>query len=191
MSEYWKRFEEWIKINAPHLLKELNTGASQDDINKLESIIGQKLPDDFVEFYKIHNGQNNEGEVLINSENILEIDDIIGYCEDLKMMLSDPLFNYEDKEVGDEGVKGNWWNMLWVPFTHDRSGNHICLDLDPTETGNISQVIRYWHDSPFRELYGTSFSRWFSDYVTGLENGDIVYAKGWGLVDKDSPFNEP
>jgi cell wall assembly regulator SMI1 len=122
---------------------------------------------------------------------LLSIDEIIRQWEKWDSLLEQ--FHDEDGPYTsdpDEGVKNSWWNPLWVPFTHDGSGNHICIDLDPDTKGTWGQVIQMWHDSGYRQLYANSFTAWLDDYIKGLETGKFVYAKDWGLVDKDSPFNE-
>ena len=55
----------------------LNNGASSTQIDKLEQIINHKLPEEFKEFYQIHDGQNIEDEALIVREQLLSIDTII------------------------------------------------------------------------------------------------------------------
>jgi cell wall assembly regulator SMI1 len=103
--------------------------------------------------------------------------------------LGDGIFddNISDPE---DGVKNDWWNPLWVPFTFDGSGNHTCIDLDPAPNGSVGQVIRMWHDAPCGELYASSFTEYISNYILGIETGKYVYAKGWGLVDKESVLNQ-
>src|ERR1051325_4380886 len=93
--------------------------------------------------------------------------------------------------IRTDGIKDDWWNSFWIPFTHDGAGNHICIDLDPTPNGKYGQIIRMWPDSPDRELYASSFSEYISNYISDLEKDEVVYAKNWGLVEKDSPFNQP
>lgn len=192
MGQCWTRFEMWLATNAPHLLEILNNGATQTSIDKLEKIINHELPGDFIEFYKIHDGQKVSDEGLINREQFLSIDKIIHEWECWDELLEQ--FQDEDgpyTSEPDEGIKSNWWNPLWIPFTHDGCGNHICVDLDPETNGKFGQVIQMWHDISHRELYATSFLEWFDNYVKGLETGKIVYAKDRGLVDKSSPFAEP
>ncbi len=196
MQEIWDRLKKWIHENAPHLIDNLNPEASAIDLENLEKSIGKTLPIDFVEFYKIHNGQNRApgSERFIDAEKLLAIDDIIFKSESWKGMVADSDFVYYGVPATsdpDKGVKDDWWNPYWIPFTHDGSGNHICVDLDPTSDGNYGQIIRMWHDAPGRELLAPSFRAFMLNYVAGLEEGKYVYAKDWGLVDKDSPFNEP
>lgn len=198
MEACWRRLESWIQTNAPHLLQFINVGATQFDISKLEDIIMKPLPKDFVQFYKIHNGQNEEKgmgrEGLIDSELLLPIVGIIREWKCGKELLDKKKFVFDGQiltSVPDNGIKNDWWNSSWIPFTHDGCGNYICIDLDPAPGGNLGQVIRMWHDSQYRELYANSFSEYISNFIDGLENGKFVYVKGWGLVNKDSPFNKP
>ena len=129
-------------------------------------------------------------EGLIYREQFLSIDKIIREWECWHELL-EQFQDEDDASEPDEGIKSNWWNPLWIPFTHDGCGNHICVDLDPDTKGKFGQVIRMWHDISHRELYATSFLEWFDNYVKGLETGEIVYAKDWGLVEKSSPFAKP
>jgi cell wall assembly regulator SMI1 len=197
MKLYWTRIENWLQENAPHLLELLNEGATQSDIEQLEIIIEKKLPEEFVQFCSVHNGQDEEKgrEGLIpNAEELLSTHDIIGQYKIWKSLLDNGDFEDDGEPFTsdpDKGVKDNWWNPFWVPFTYDGSGNHICIDLDPAPGGNIGQVIRMWHDSAYRELYASSFGEFISNYISGLETGKYVYAKEFGVVKKDSPFNKP
>ena len=196
MQEIWTRFLKWLQVNAPHLIEYLNAGVSTNDLETLEKSIGKPLPIDFVEFYKIHDGQNREPgpECLIDAEELLSTENIVFHSEKWKSLVADNTFIYFGVPATsdpDIGVKDDWWNPFWLPFTHDGSGNHICIDLDPTSDGQYGQIIRMWHDTPWRELLAPSFKEFILNYLIGLENGKFVYSKDWGLVDKDSAFNEP
>ncbi|WP_156441033.1 SMI1/KNR4 family protein [Burkholderia sp. ABCPW 14] len=46
----------------------------------------------------------------------------------------------------DQVIKDDWYNLKWIPFTHDGSGIRLCLNLDPAEGGTLGQVVRIWHD---------------------------------------------
>jgi cell wall assembly regulator SMI1 len=73
----WNRLENWLTKNASHLTSELNNNASEDDIAKLEKTIGEKLPKEYIEFLKIHNGQNRDSEGLIDTEELLSTERVI------------------------------------------------------------------------------------------------------------------
>ncbi|WP_374196413.1 SMI1/KNR4 family protein [Burkholderia sp. Se-20378] len=62
----------------------------------------------------------------------------------------------------DPGIGDDWYNLKWIPFTHDGSGNHLCIDLDPADDGFSGQVIRVWHDDARRERIAGGFSEWLA-----------------------------
>jgi cell wall assembly regulator SMI1 len=113
MKQYWKRFENWLIINAPNLLLQLNEGATQADIDKLETIIHKKLPVDFVDFYKIHNGQDYTTEALIKAELLLSVNGVIDQWQCWESLL-DQFEKYGNTSDPDKGIKNNWWNSLWI-----------------------------------------------------------------------------
>ncbi|MBO7776747.1 SMI1/KNR4 family protein [Burkholderia pseudomallei] len=65
-------------------------------------------------------------------------------------------------------MKDDWYNLKWIPFTHDGSGIRLCLDLDPAEGGTLGQVVRIWHDDEARELVAGSFSEWLGQVAATL-----------------------
>ncbi|KWE64809.1 hypothetical protein WL77_20605 [Burkholderia ubonensis] len=67
----------------------------------------------------------------------------------------------------EPGIRGDWYNLKWIPLTHNGSGDHLCVDLDPDEGGRIGQVIRVWHDSPERELVAKRVGEWLARGVPG------------------------
>jgi cell wall assembly regulator SMI1 len=195
VREYRTRLENWLYVHAPQALSLLHPGATRNDIASLELIIGKELPADFVQFYLICNGQNEEKGLqgLIDSEELLSIGNIIYQSRLWKELLDSRVFEDENgpfTSEPDRGIKNDWWNPLWIPFTHDGSGNHICIDLDPAPGGHVGQVIRMWHDSAGRELYAGSFSDYMGNYITRVEAGEFVYVEKWGLVHKSSPLNQ-
>lgn len=194
MKECWQRFEKWLANYAPDLIEALNPGASMEEISDLEKLIGKKLPNAFIDFYLIHNGQKFKSENLIDCESLLSVEHIIYNWKVWKELLDTKTF----EELGvlytsepELGIKNNWWNPLWIPFVENGCGDFTCIDLDPSSDGKYGQVIRMWHDMSERELLGNSFSEWILNYVSGLEAGVYVYTEQWGIVQKDSVFNQP
>lgn len=190
MTAYWIRFENWLTQHAPALSTVLLPGAAAAEIEKLESVIGKKLPEDFVQFYMVHNGQLEEDnwEGLIDTEQLITIDTIIDNVKRGREWIDNRDQEDEDGPVcsdPDEGIKDHWWNPYWIPFTFDGFGNCICIDLDPAPGGHYGQVIRMLQDDPERELYAPSFEEFIAHYIADLEAGKYVYEKGMGLMQKD------
>ncbi|UVO16607.1 SMI1/KNR4 family protein [Stutzerimonas stutzeri] len=57
MKQQWERLEAWLKTHNPALLDDLKPPASDVDIQELEQKLGVRLPEDFVECLKMHDGQ--------------------------------------------------------------------------------------------------------------------------------------
>lgn len=190
MKQYWIRWEKWMSLEAPKLLNSLNPGATEVEFNILEKLINKELPTVFKEFYAIHNGQKESHSRigLIDSDELMSISSICFEWSSTKEF-------FEEVDMPDielpvhEGIKNDWWNPLWIPITNDRSGNYICMDLDPATGGTYGQMITTWHDSNDKKIVSASFEDWVASYVQSLENGSRVYAPKWGIVEKDSVFN--
>jgi cell wall assembly regulator SMI1 len=192
MKKSWQKIENWIKINHPDILDTLNEAATEQDITRLESALGLKLPEDFKEFLSVHNGQSWTHLNLFDGDRLLSIDDIIRDWENWKSVL--PVIDANCKEqfgvsAGSEpepGIKDDWWNALWIPITSDGCGDSYCIDLDPTSEGISGQIIRMWHDHPRRELIASSFREWIDNYTSDLENGIYTSSNdiGWGGIVK-------
>jgi cell wall assembly regulator SMI1 len=74
MIDIWNAVEQKLKDIAPNIFSSLNDGVTADQVAQLEDIIKAKLPDEFVEFYKVHNGQGNDKGGLIECEELLSFD---------------------------------------------------------------------------------------------------------------------
>lgn len=189
MKEIWQEIEQALTEIAPAVLNSLNGGATAAEIAKIEKLIGAKLPEDFVSFYKIHNGQA-DGPGMLYGEEFLSVKRIQDEWYIWKKLLDDGTF--EDAESDpDLGIKADWWNARWIPFSYDGSGNHFCLDLDPDSGGNYGQVIRMWHDDEVRALKANSFTEWVTIYTDKLTSGQLVYSEDrYGIVAKSEFADE-
>jgi len=192
MKKIWDKIEKKLAEIAPEILKDLNNGVTESDIEKLEKTIGTKLPNDFKDFYKLHNGQNNSAG-LIESEELLSFDRIIDEWSVWKGLLDKKSFEKSGvpfESDADEGIKNIWWNKFWIPFTYDGSGNHYCIDLDPDKGGKVGQVIRMWHDDSERTLIADSFKEFISGYADDLSNGLMVYSEEYNGIVYDEDFDD-
>ena len=181
MVQTWERFESWIKTNANQLQGTLNEGASLELIQSTEKELQVSFPQDFKDFYMVHNGQKSGTGGLIDMDELLSLEETVGQWSVWHELLNSGDFDGITSEPS-EGIKNNWWNDKWIPITHDGGGNHICMDLDPTNEGTKGQIIQMWHDSEERELIATSFSEWIQNYVNGLETGAYRYSDYWGGI---------
>lgn len=180
MQDIWNRFEAWLDKHANQLLDDLNEGATDAAFEPLERMMGVDMPEDFKEFYKIHNGQFAESEDrLFGIEELYSIERMIEVRQKWKAKFDAGEFDDLESEPQD-GIRSEWWNPYWLPITGDITGNHYCVDFAPTRQGKIGQIIRMLHNNPKRKLVASSFREWMETYVIELEKGLFNYSSKWG-----------
>ena len=174
MQELWNRLTSWLGQHAPELQKTMQPGTTEEKIAALEKTLGVRLPDDYRAFLLLCNGQKTGAELGFYDGELLSAQNVKSQWKIWKELLDDGHFE-ESKSKPHKGVRPDWWNPRWIPFTHDGGGNHLCLDLDPAKGGKLGQVISMWHDSPERELMYSGFSEWLEHVLDGLGSGEIVF----------------
>ncbi|AVG14979.1 molybdenum cofactor biosynthesis protein MoeA [Chromobacterium vaccinii] len=178
MDELWRQFEAWLAEHWPDGLASLNPPASDAQIAELERQLGAKLPADYVVCLKIHDGQSG-GDFLFDGMEFLSCEEVHRQWRVWKELLDDGVFAGETSEP-EAGIKNDWWNPRWIPFTHNGGGDHLCLDLDPAESGTLGQVITMWHETGDRERVAEGFEAYFADFVSGALDGRYAYSAAYG-----------
>ena len=159
--------EKWKKIKN-HLNNEqiasLNPPASSSDINELEKAIKHKIPEDFKNFIKIHNGQSINSIGIFNGLSFLSTKHIYSNWSIWKELLDYGDFSKNTVKNSPE-ILADWWNISWIPFTDNGSGDHLCIDLSPSISGTYGQIIEVLHDNNTRTLISNSFSEWLNFFI--------------------------
>lgn len=181
----WTAFETWLGKHWPEGLADLNPPATSDEIATLEAALGVRLPGDFVDFLKVHNGQKGKVGGLFDNTEFLSTSAILEQWTIWKELLDSGEFEGIESEP-DSGVQSDWWNAGWIPFTHNGGGDHYCLDLAPGSGGIDGQVITMWHDMGTRAVQASGIAQWFRRYVDAVLAGKYVYSEDFGgLTDAD------
>jgi cell wall assembly regulator SMI1 len=179
--ESWQRIEGWYAENANSLTNSLAPGATQAAIERFEKEIGAKLPDDFKESVRVHDGGGwwvpwRHGD-LLSLEGILE----------QWKMYSDwqAKGNYatgEDWVPRDiKGpIKPVFWNKQRIYLT-DNSGHRLTLDLDPPADGKYGQVLDHCHEVGPTEVVASGWAEFLRMLVDDLESGKYVYLEDGGV----------
>lgn len=180
MNKEFERFKQWLSLNYSDGLIDLNPPATDYEIEELTKILGVELPSDFLNVLRTHNGQKGESAWLFDSQEFLSTHRIIEEFNTWKNLLNTQLQG--KSSTPNEGVKNDWWNTNWIPFTSDGCGDHYCLDLSPTNTGTKGQIITLWYESSEREIVAPSFSLWFEEYVEQLYSGELIYSEEYNSI---------
>lgn len=183
MKELIENLKKWLKENIPHLENPFQNGANREELNKLEEKLHVQLPEDFKSFYILCNGQNADAPYITPLGELLSLEGISFQWELWKSLMDNAVFQNNFSEP-DKGIKNDWYNLKWIPVTYDGSGNHLCIDLDPADGGNVGQVITMWHDSPERERVAGSFTEWLALFVDQLNEGYFRYDEEMGNLER-------
>lgn len=188
MEEVWRRIQLEFDKKYPIMNSTLNTGVSESDFFELEKIIGNPLPNEFKEFYRVHNGQQQTHLTLFDGDLLLDTNRIIQEWQNWHAILPEieqqvlNEFGSRIESSPEKGIKKDWWNRNWIPFTSNGCGDSFCIDLDPDAEGKYGQIIRMWHDDALRELVAESFKDWIEKYILDLQDNKYEFSDslGWG-----------
>ena len=174
-KKMWEHFERWCQKNAPLMCEDLKQGATVEEIKTLEERIGLTLPEDFVAFLMVHNG-----EMWFNSYKYIGTEQIYQIWLTLNQILEEGVFSNIQIDSRSQGIiKNTWWDSHWIPFAEDSGGNLNCIDLAPDVNGSIGQVI-YWEKIEGPLPSGCqSFFAWFRDMKKGLGRYYVVSEDGY------------
>lgn len=127
-----------LKEKAPLILEAFQGGAEESKIEKLESVVGSILPDDFKKMYRYKNGfDNSKLANLFYGFPFLGLDEIIKAQEKTKASN-----NIEPLRYADPEIKRNYtFSPKRIPIGDDSGTSLLCVDLDPSDIGSYGQVI--------------------------------------------------
>lgn len=130
--------ESILKQKAPLILEAFQGAAEESKIEELESLVGTALPNDFKQMYRSRNGfDNSKFANLFYGLPFLELDEIIKAQEKVKSSNNTEPLRYADPEIKRDYT----FSAKRVPIGDDSGTSLLCVDLDPSHTGNYGQVI--------------------------------------------------
>jgi len=134
----FEHIESILKQKAPLILEAFQGAAEESKIEKLESLVGTALPDDFKQMYRSRNGfDNSKFANLFYGLPFLELDEIIKAQEKIKSSNNTEPLRYADPEI----KKDYTFSVKRIPIGDDSGTSLLCVDLDPSNAGSYGQVI--------------------------------------------------
>lgn len=190
MQKLWLDWKQAILAVVPESSEyyNLTDGVSDEDIQKLENQLGFKLPQILVDFYKVHNveynfvsstfsltGVDKAEYYLLPFERIFE-----AYDDEIMLFIGDffDLNNEEDMKDKaeivssfDEKINCNdYANLKWIPFAETRQGDFLLIDTDPSEKGDMYQIIDLQNNSWKRIVIADSLETLIRDNIRKINN---------------------
>jgi len=168
LGESWVPFRTALEPVAPEALAALNPPALQVDRRAVERGLGVSLPRDFVAWLALHDGGDSvPGPFDWRITSLASSMRAKNSLDDLPAVDSDLV-------EADDGVASVWWHRRWFPFAENGAGDRLCIDLAPTGTGRIGQILEYRHDDGARRLVARSFLQWIDAAAADFYEGRIV-----------------
>ena len=190
IAALWERLEAWGKEHAPKMLEDLNPGAGEDDLAKLEAALGRKLPEALLQSLAIHNGESDgwPNKVFADLGAYYSCDAIVEHWRmrvDIAAQLGDEFSDEERVEQAAAGlisisgpVKAHTYHRDWIPIM-DCNGDVVwALDFAPGDGGEPGQVIQVDLEACDWRVLAPSFDAFFAAYVESLEAGDYPIVNG-------------
>lgn len=171
MQHYWDRVT--ARLSELGCLAEMNilSGATETELQDLESHLGVQLPEALRAFLKVHNGQG-EGAGIAFGFQLLSTQEIRQQWDNWRSIDEEEMNRDCADFMGSspEGfIKAMYCNKKWIPITHDWGGNHIGIDFDPDEKGHNGQVIAFGRDEDIKRVIAGGFPAFVVQLVEFLE----------------------
>jgi cell wall assembly regulator SMI1 len=165
VKKAWQTIEGVLWENAHSVYRALRKPATEVQLARLAKVIPAKLPRDFVQSLKVHDGLRDSylGQVrLFDYYALLPVASIIAVYTmmcDLQVECQFP-----GSQVGaDPAIRNDaHWRPGWLPIM-DADGDKLILDLDPAPGSTAGQVFEWSNTGsmPLRVL-APSFGEWLA-----------------------------
>ena len=190
IAEIWQRLEIWAGANAPKMLEDLNPGASDEQINELQSALGRELPASFAASLRTHNGESDgwPSKVFADmgayhpAESIPEhwnmhqqIAEQVGMVfspEEVAQQIRDNIITVEGP------VQPATFRAEWIPILDCNGDVFWAIDFAPADGGTTGQIIKVDLEGCEWRVVADSFEEFLAAYVAELEAGEFPIRDG-------------
>ncbi|KNE79394.1 hypothetical protein ADZ36_27860 [Streptomyces fradiae] len=140
MQELWRRFEEWLRRNAPGDYSALRPGASEAEVSRLESEVGFPLHGELKALLSEHNGvtprrSSTEPGAFLLGYSLLDTHGILEWHQNLSSMAHEAV-----EEGYEEEVVGRTAHPQWVPFAQALTGDLLFVDHRAGHYGEVGEI---------------------------------------------------
>jgi cell wall assembly regulator SMI1 len=167
----WRTIEEVLWENAHTLYRALRKPATDTQVARLNKLLPVKLPRDFVQSLKTHDGLRDSylgQNRLFDYNALLPISAIISeyrrMCREQEQFGMGGGVAGHDPEIRNDA---HWWSG-WVPIM-DSDGDKLVLDLDPAPGGVVGQIFEWYNNGSTRmQVLAPSFDAWLAGLAEAL-----------------------
>jgi cell wall assembly regulator SMI1 len=167
----WRIIVGVLWENAHSVYRALRRPATDAQLARLAKLVPAKLPRDFVQSLKTHDGLRDSylgQNRLFDYYALMPVSAIIAeYKMICELEALDPVGG--SQSGADEGVRNDArFRPGWVPFM-DADGDKLVLDLDPAPGGTYGQVFEWSSTgSTHNRVLASSFGEWLAGLAEAL-----------------------
>jgi cell wall assembly regulator SMI1 len=168
VEQSWNSIHAWLGSKAPKILGNLNAPATESVLKEVEAKVGTPMPRDWVETYQIHDGMHTEG----NMGSLLYGMQLMPLAEVMQRHHVSEDGPSRKIRAGDPQIRQDAMHReKWVALAHDFGDCELRIDLEPSPTGQVGQVIFLDHSDDTAILMASSVSDLLGLFVSDLEGG--------------------
>lgn len=184
----WRLIEDVLWENAHSVFRALRKPVSAAQLTRLEALLPTKLPRDFLQSLKIHDGLRDSyfGEVrFFNYWVLLPAAAIAKECRTMTSLQAAHPFGGCQLEVSERIQNDAHWRAGWVPFL-DADGDKVLMDLDPGPKGTVGQIIKWSNSGSFpTRVLADSFGEWLEAFAAALSKREFRLDQFGGIELED------
>lgn len=183
IAKLWQRLEAWGAANAPKMLEDLNPGATDAQIDELQTAIGRELPASYIASLKVHNGESDGWpfKVFADMGAYYPSERIPEYWNMRRQVAEQVGLEFSAEEVADQ-VKNNIITVEgpvrpathraeWIPVLDCNGDVFWAIDFAPADGGSPGQIIQVDLEGGYWAVVADSFEKFLANYVEALEAG--------------------
>jgi len=117
----WKEIVNWQRANLPDPLSDFGDPADKSQIKKIESLLGEKVPEDFRKLYAFSDGEKNREFGLLFGHELADTNQIINSLEFSRTLIKPEHPEVTNPEQSDKLVKKIiefYTSRILLPFWH-------------------------------------------------------------------------
>lgn len=181
LNPIFERLEDWLAAHAPQIYAQLTVGASEAELDDLETLIGQRLPADYRALYRRHGDWGRALRLPHCTLDTVRREWLV--WQELEPEFGDKMGKHTSHPPG--AITPRYINLGWIPFLQDWGGNSVGVDLAPDVAGKWGQVITFGRDENEKVVLADSLGDFLREYLARLEAGRVK------VIDETDPDFPP
>lgn len=162
----------------PELQAKLNASTEKTmwELDKIEQLCGQKLPESFRSLYAQFDGESDERPGIFIGMSWMSAVSILQNMKTMQEIGKDydevdfKIISFPPNEIREEA-----WVNGWIPFAQGGGGTHFMIDLSPEKHGRIGQIITWDRDDQASYVVAESLADFFSMVLGHFQNGNCQW----------------